>query len=327
MLLKFTFRFCVVLVCLITLCAASESRAADTIRIITTGKGSVLEWPLFIGNAKGFFKSRNLTLDLIAAPSASAGVQQVAAGAGELTAGGIVDPIRAIDRGAALSLLVFETKVGPYSIWAKPNIKTFTDLKKKMVIVGGAKDITRTYFERMAKPNGLNPGDYDLTYAGTTASRYAALVSGAVDAAILYPPAIFKAAEAGYSKLGELGDYVKDLPFTGYSIDTAWAKSHPNQVRSFLAGLEESTKWFYEPANREEAIKIYMVASGSEQSDAEKSYDYFVGLGIYPKTMALTPDMLESTVKLLADAKELEGPADAKRFIDPAVNALLKPAP
>jgi NitT/TauT family transport system substrate-binding protein len=306
---------------------SSAGRAADTIRIITTGKGSVLEWPLFVGIDKGFFKTRNLTLDLIAAPSTSAAMQQVATGAGDMGVGGVTDPIRAIDHGAKLSILILETSEPPYSIWAKPEIKKFTDLKKKMVIVGGAKDITRIYFERIANPNGLNDGDYDLTYAGTTAARYAALVSGAVDAAILYPPATFKAADGGYTKLGEIADFVKDMPFTVYAVDVAWAKSHPEQVRAFLQGMDESVKWFYDKANRAEAIRIMMAASGGTPGDTEKSYDYFQTLRLYPETSKMSPELLASTVKVLADAKELDGPADPKRFIDPAVSALLKPAP
>lgn len=306
---------------------SSAGRAAETIRIITTGKGSALEWPLFVGIEKGFFKSRDIALDLIAAPSTSAAMQQVAAGAGEMGQGGVTDPMRAIDHGAKLSFLMLETSVPPYSIWAKPEIKKFSDLKKKMVIVGGAKDITRIYFERIAKPNGLNNGEYDLTYAGTTAARYAALVSGAVDAAILYPPATFKAADSGYTKLGEIADYVKDMPFTAYVVDVAWAKSHPAQVRAFLQGMDESVKWFYDKANRAEAIKIMMAASSGAQGDTEKSYDYFQALRLYPETSTMSPELLASTVKVLADAKEMDGPADPKRFIDPAVSALLKAAP
>jgi ABC-type nitrate/sulfonate/bicarbonate transport system substrate-binding protein len=322
------FRLRVVFCAVLALVAGGVSaQSAETIRIITTGKGSALEWPLFVGMEKGFFKSRDIALDLISAPSTSAAMQQVTAGAGEMGQGGVTDPMRAIDRGAKLSFLMLETSVPPYSIWAKAEIKKFADLKKKMVIVGGAKDITRIYFERIARPNGLPDGEYDLTYAGTTAARYAALVSGAVDAAILYPPATFKAADAGYTKLGEIADYTKDMPFSAYVVDTAWAKSHLKEVRAFLQGMDESVKWFYDKANRAEAIKIMIAASGGAQSDTEKSYDYFHSLRLYPETSTISPEILASTVKVLADAKELDGPADAKRFIDPAVAALLKPTP
>ena len=47
----------------------------------------------------------------------------------------------------------------PYAILAKPAIKRITDLKGKVVSIGGVKDITRIYLERMLAPNGVKPAD------------------------------------------------------------------------------------------------------------------------------------------------------------------------
>lgn len=299
------------------------SAKAETIRIITTGKGSALEWPLYIGVSKGFFKSRGVEIDLSSTPSTATVMQQVTAGSGDMGTGGLPDPMRAIDQGAGLSLLTLETVLPPYSLWGKKEVKSIAGLKGKTVIVGGAKDITRTFFERMAVPNGLNRGEYDLTYAGTTPSRYAALQSGAVDAAILYPPASFAAAAAGFSKLGELADYVKDMPFTGYAVNVAWAKSRGATVKSFLQGLQEGVAWFYDPANRNEAIEILIAASGAQRRDVEQTYDYFISLRVFPEKAIMNPDLLASTLKVLADGGDLKGAADPKRFINSDINAML----
>ncbi|WP_157775169.1 ABC transporter substrate-binding protein [Hartmannibacter diazotrophicus] len=311
------------LVSLAVLAMGSASAQAETVRIITTGKGSALEWPLYIGVSKGFFKSRDIDIDLFSTSSTAMVMQQVTGGSGDLGTGGLTDPIRAIDQGAGLSLLTLETLVPPYSLWGKQDVKDIAGLKGKMVIVGGAKDVTRIFFERMAVPNGLNDGDYDLTYAGTTPARYAALQSGAVDAAILYPPASFAASAAGFSKLGELADYVKDMPFTGYAANVEWAKAHPALVTSFLEGLHEGVAWFYDKANREEAIDILVAESGAKRPDVEKTYDYYMALHIFPDKATMTPEALASTVKVLGDAGELKGAADPKRFIDDTVNAML----
>ena len=68
---------------------------------------------------------------------------------------------------------------------AKPAIKSMKELKGKMLSVGGAKDITRIFVERMLAPHGVKPGEFDMTFAGATSARFSALQSGAVDAAIL----------------------------------------------------------------------------------------------------------------------------------------------
>src|SRR5215470_16545448 len=59
-------------------------------------------------------------------------------------------------------------------------IKSLAELKGKVISIGGAKDITRTYAERMLAPSGLKSGDYDYVYAGATTARAQALLSGAV---------------------------------------------------------------------------------------------------------------------------------------------------
>ena len=48
---------------------------------------------------------------------------------------------------------------------AKPSVKTPSDIKGKLVSVGGAKDITRIYVERMLGAGGVKPGEFDMTYA------------------------------------------------------------------------------------------------------------------------------------------------------------------
>ena len=304
---------------------AAPGRAEDKITLITTGKGSPLEWPVFIGLQNGSFKAAGIGIDMLSAASTAAAMQQVTAGSGDMGSGGLTDPIHAIDHGAGLSVLMLQTSKPPYSVWAKPAIKTIADLRGKLVIVGGAKDITRIYFEKMALPNGLKPGDYDLTYAGTTPARYAALLSGAVDAAMLYPPAIFRAAEAGYSKLGELSDYVTDLPFTGYAVNVAWAKAHEATVKSFFSVMRENVHWFYDPANREKAVDILAKESNAARGDVEKTYDYFINLHIYPEPAMITPNILSGLVTILKASGDLDGAPDPKRFIDADLEAAFGP--
>src|SRR5262249_56877507 len=105
------------------------------------------------------------------------------------------------------------TQARPYTLLTKPAIKQWGALKGKIMSMGGRKDITRIYLERMAGPNGVKPGDYDLVFAGATTARFSALQSGAVDAAILLPPFNFYAQSAGFTSLGNTIDYAPELPF------------------------------------------------------------------------------------------------------------------
>src|SRR6516164_6335910 len=194
------------------LLAVAPARALDTVTIGTVGSASANLWPMFIGIDKGFFTAENIKVDLVYVPASAAVIQQLAAGSLDMTVStGLVDPIRAIEQGAIMGIARFEVQAPPYVMMAKPAIKSLKELKGKVISVGGAKDITRIYAERMLAPHGVKPGEYDLVYAGATTARAQALLSGAVDAAIVLPPSNFQLETAGYSNLGLTIDYAPEL--------------------------------------------------------------------------------------------------------------------
>ena len=121
-----------------------------------------------------------LKVDIIYVQSSAALVQQLAAGSLDICMStGLVDPIRAIDQGAEISIVRFEAQAPPYALVAKSSIKSLKDLKGKVISLGGPKDITRIYVEKMLAPSGIKPGDFDMVFAGATSARAQALLGGA----------------------------------------------------------------------------------------------------------------------------------------------------
>src|SRR6516162_7959922 len=136
-----------------TLLLGSGTEAAEKIVVGVTGTPNALAWPFYIAIEQGFFAAEDITVDKIFAPSSAAVILQATAGALDMTVeGAFVDVIRAIEKG--------------YELLAKPSIKSLKELKGKTVSIGGPKDVTRIYLNRMLEPNGLKDSDVDLVYAG-----------------------------------------------------------------------------------------------------------------------------------------------------------------
>jgi NitT/TauT family transport system substrate-binding protein len=302
--------------------SAASAQAVETISMAAVGKGSALEWPLYIGISKGFFAEKGIKLDMITAPSSASVQQWLTAGSVMIGTGGLADPIRAIDKGAKISLLRIEAQSAPYGLMAKPGIKSIAALRGKTISLGGPKDITRIYFERMAVTQGIKRGDYDQIYAGATASRFAALQSGVVDAAILTPPFNFRAEAANYTNLGYAADYVKDFPFTGYAVNTDWGRKNKPLLQNFLAAITRSVDWFSADANREEAIDIMTAASSTDRRDVALTYDLFRKIKIYDRKGAVDGSSIGKLVKALKDVGDVEGSTDVARFMDPELSTL-----
>jgi NitT/TauT family transport system substrate-binding protein len=260
----------------LTAFVAMPVRAADNVTIGTVGSASANLWPVFIGLSKGFFAEQNLKADLIYVPSSAQVIQQLTSGSLDVTMStGLVDPIRAIEKGSPLAIVRLEAQSPPYAIVAKPSIKSLAELKGKVISVGGPKDITRIYVERMLAPNGVKPGEFDMVFAGATTARAQALLSNAVDAAIILPPFNFQAVAQGFNELGLTVDYAPELPFSGTVVNLNWAKAHQDVLTRVLAAHAKATAWFEDDANRAEAVKIMVEASKLKPDEVEKAYDFF----------------------------------------------------
>ena len=250
----------------------APARAVDNVTVGTVGSASANLWPVFVGLDKGFFAAENVKIDLVYIQSSAAVIQQLAAGSLHVTMStGLVDPIRAIDQGAAVAVARFEVQAPPYVMMAKASIKNLAELKGKVISVGGAKDITRIYAERMLAPHGVKPGEYDLVYAGATTARAQALLGGAVDAAIVLPPSNFQIESAGYNNLGLTIEYAPELAFSGTVVNKAWSDRNPDVLRRVLAAQSKGIEFFYDERNRAELVRILVAASGQKPEDVEKS--------------------------------------------------------
>jgi len=304
--------------------ALSCAARAEPATIGLVGAVSSTHWPIYIGLTKGYFAAADLQPDLVFIQSSAALVQQLTAGSLDFALStGLVDPIRAIDKGAPIAIVRIEMQAPPYALLAKAAIKQWADLKGKTISIGGPKDITRIYLERMAGPNGLKPGDYDTVFAGATSARFSALQSGAVDAALLLPPFNFYAESAGFTNLGKTIDYARELPFAGAVVARSWVSTHKATLDKVFAVHNRSLAWFAEPGNRAEAIKIMMEASKLKQEDVAKSYDFLRDNAFFETTGKVSRAKMSALLKALKELGDLDGGTDVERFVLPGLTQLV----
>jgi NitT/TauT family transport system substrate-binding protein len=288
--------YTVVLACSLATVPVSAQQA---VLLGSVGSSSANGWPSYVAIEKGFFATEGLTADPVFAQSNAAVVQQLATGAINFsTNSGLVDPVRAIEKGAPLALLRIEVQIPPYALLGKHEIKSLGDLKGKLISVGGAKDITRIFVERMLGPHGIKPGEFDMTFAGATSARFSALQAGAVDAAILTPPFNFHAQSAGFTYLGNAVDYT-DMPFAGIAVNTSWAKANQDTCAKVVRIYTKAIAWLYDPTNRNEAVQILMKVSKLKQDDVERAYDYLIKGRYFEPTGKISKSRLGKLVDAL----------------------------
>jgi ABC-type nitrate/sulfonate/bicarbonate transport system substrate-binding protein len=306
-------------VALVLALSAIPAQAAERVIFGSVGSGSANAWPTYIGMAKGFFTEQGLAPDLVHAQSNAAVNQQLAAGSINVaTNSGVVDPIRALDKGAAVAILRIEMRSPPYELLGKPGIKSMAELKGKTVSVGGAKDITRIYVQRMLASVKIKPSDIDLIYAGATSARYAALKAGAADAAILAPPFNFRAAGEGYGLLGRAVDYV-DLPFACLAVNRTWAAANPGTGARLIAAFNKSMTWFYDAKNRDEAISILLASTKLKKENAAATYKFLHDGKFFEPTGKVSRRRLGAMLDAMRDIGDVSPSLTVDKIVLPGV--------
>jgi NitT/TauT family transport system substrate-binding protein len=232
------------------------------------------QWPQYIAEELGWFKADRIDLELITV--GGGGVAQVAAGSLDIAHSGYPDFARAALQGAPVKIVISDFTGSPYGVFAKKSITKIADLKGKLISIGGPNDITLIYIKPFLASAGLKTGDVDFIYAKAAGDRFAALASGAVDAAILNPPTYFKAIEAGLSALGDTKPYAEGIPFTVWGANDAWAAAHRDTLVAFARDYKRAVVWLYEPANRRQAIDILVRRAKQDPKDSAEAYDYLI---------------------------------------------------
>jgi ABC-type nitrate/sulfonate/bicarbonate transport system substrate-binding protein len=304
--------------------SAFPARAAETVQVGSVDAVSANLWPLYIAEKNGYFDAVDLKLETVFAQSNASVIQQLAAGSYNIApSAGIVDPIRAIEKGAPVSILRILIQSPPYALLAKPGIKSIKDLKGKTIIIGGPKDITRIFTESMLAPNGLKSGDYDYVFAGATSARFAALKSGAVDAAILTVPFNFYAESAGYTDLGFVFDFIPQMPFAAMAVNRDWATAHPKVVERFLAAILKGVAWFDDPKNKSEAVNLMLSRSKLKKDDIERSYDFLRDKHLFEPTGKVSKAKVNVALDALKQLGDIPASFPVEKLFLPGVTQVV----
>ncbi|MGB6797832.1 MAG: ABC transporter substrate-binding protein [Xanthobacteraceae bacterium] len=303
--------------------AAVPAGAAEQITLGNVGQASANLWPVLIGLDQGFYTAEDLKVDVVYVQSSAALVQQVTAGSLPVSVStGLADPLRAVGMGAPISIVRLEVQMPPYDLVAKPNIASLADLKGKLISLGGPKDITRIYVERMLAPNGVYPGDFDMVFAGATTARASALLAGAVDAAIILPPFNFQAEAKGFHSLGLTVDYVKDLPFSGTAVNVPWANANKATLEKLLRAKSKAIAWFDDEQNSAGALRILKTASSMNEDDVYKAYKFFHDGHFFEPTGKVSRAKLSALAKAMESLGDLPGALDVDKLILPGVTQM-----
>lgn len=258
-----------ILICILSFFAPLDRGEAATVKLAIPGQSEIL--PFVISQEKGYYRQEGLDVEMIFM-TATITIRAVIAGDAHFsTAANLA--YSAILRGAPLRV-IFGTYMRPmFVLYSSPNIRDVKDLKGKKVGIGAIGDATDLMLREIFRRHGMEVGkDVTLIGAGVTATRYGALVNGAIDAAILSPPTTLRAEEAGFH---ELIQFMKeDFAFLsgGAVMREELLKSDRTLVEKFIRGTLRGL--IYARENRSGTIPVLARIQRIREDQAARLYDF-----------------------------------------------------
>lgn len=209
-----------------------------------------------VGEKKGFFERENIKLDIVMTQSVPLIAQGLQGGSIQVGSLGPDSGIPAIEKGADIVFVAGVNDTADWTLIAQPDLKSYADLKGKPLGVATMKGGSSTVLQKMLLTNGLKEDDIVFVQAGGTSGRIAALESKAIAGGLISGPQNVMLAGKGYTVLGQVAEALPHYPTAGLAVTRAWAKNNEDVLLRVLRAHVASMNWLYDPANRNEGVKL-----------------------------------------------------------------------
>lgn len=227
--------------------------------------------PVNFGIKKGYFAEQGIDVKIVTIPG---GVEAVtAAAAGEAEMGGMGSPIVVgAAAGVPIKIVGSPPAAGQHFVLiAKPQYKSFAELKGKVVDPGGPGQGTIQAFNLIAKNKGFKPTDFHYVNAGSVGSALAALQAGKVEAFIGSETTGVKAEHEGFGRVIErAADYFGRYQHSFIFTSQKFLDEKPDAVRGFLAAYKKTVE--YLKTHPEEGLQFAIKELQQEEVPYRKVY-------------------------------------------------------
>lgn len=235
---------------------------------------SVATAPFWIAADTGRFQRRGLEVELIHVAGDTRAMQTVLAGQLHVAVGGAAGPMRARLGGLDVFLIGSTSDSLHQYIISKPQLLKPEDLRGKKIaiaVLGGSSHLAMLLgLERLK----IAPQEVTFLQVGNSPTRFAAMVSGSVDATLVSPPYTLMAQQRGFRVLLPMKDLgIGWLLGAIYGLEST-LKAHPQAIRLFLEAVIEGVHIMKTDRGRATDI-IQRQMRFSKKEELDDAYDRY----------------------------------------------------
>ena len=207
----------------------------------------------WVAQEEGLFRKNGLEVELVHIASTSRAIQTMLAGELAYTYMDGRNSVQAALKGADVVILAGVANRLVFSFMARPEIKSFNDLKGKKIGITRLGSSTHSVTLWVMNRVGLKPEEYQMLQLVDVPNIFTAIVAGQIEAGALSPPTNFRARKTG---LTELMDLTKEGPeYVSVAIGStrSFVKANEEMTRRFIRGYSEGVSFL--KANKAAGIR------------------------------------------------------------------------
>lgn len=206
-----------------------------------------------------------------------------------------------------------------YSLIAQSEIRTFADLKAKVIGLADESGTISISMRRLLAAHGLDRGSFVAKVAPGTPTRWNCLRSGNCDAVVLGQPQDLQAMAQGYRLLGRSNEAVPDFLYTVSAARRSWALAHKDTVIRFVRAMAAACAFIHDPARHDRVVKIISETTGSSDGIATQTLQLLLQSPsrVLPERAEIDLKGFGEVIRMIGEAGLLEAPLPrAERFVD-----------
>ena len=227
--------------------------------------------------------------------------------------------IRAALNGSDAVAIAAEFTNPIYSLVVKHEIKSFADLKGKMIGLADEAGTITISTRRLLAMNGVRDSDVRVKIIEGTPARWSCLKRGECDAVPLGQPQDLLAVKEGFRVLGISNDAVPDFLYTVTAARRSWAEKHRDAVVRYIRALGAAFKFIRDPAKRNSVVKTIVESTDTPADIAQQTLALFFEpeRNVMPMQAEINVKGLAQVIAFMGEAGLLNEPLPAaERFVE-----------
>jgi NitT/TauT family transport system substrate-binding protein len=253
--------------------------------------------PVYVTEAKGFFKDEGLDVLLVLFNAGATNLQALIGGDIQIMGSAFVETLGGRAAGVDVKNFWGVSNIMPFQLYSQPEFKSMKQAKGKRFAISRFGSLTDFLTRATLRHFGVDEKEVTILQIGSTPARFAALSAKGVDASIVWFPVTEIAKSQGYNKLLDLKEVFPEWPYETFAAKESWLNKEREQVTKFLRAYQRGVRYLRE--NKADSVRILQKYVKMDPAYAPAGYDE------YRDSFPLNGQIAEKVIPLVIE-QELE---------------------